>query len=141
MPYTLDVYDSTQPTQTDEGATLGGEVRAIKALAFGSRSVITGNVAADQSSNGLVYKHTEATARDFSLPADTAVSPAFRKGGGFRIYNLAGAGIITIIKNGTVTIEKLGAGSVTSISLAAGGYADCVYVDTDHWVVHGSGLT
>ena len=66
MPYTLDVYDSTQPTQTDEGATLGGEVRAIKALVFGSRSVITGNVAADQSSNGLVYKHTEATARDFS---------------------------------------------------------------------------
>ena len=56
MP-TLDVYDSAQPAQTDEGSTLGGEVRAIKALAFGSRSVITGNVAADQSSNGLVYKN------------------------------------------------------------------------------------
>ncbi len=141
MPYSLDVFDSAQPLDTDEGLVLGGEVRAIKGRAFGAKSVITGNITVDKDSNGLTYKHTEATARNVSLPSAAIASPTFREGGSFKILNLAGAGTISIIKNGTFTLERVGAGAVTSITLAAGGWAECIYVDTDHWAVIGSGLS
>lgn len=144
MPYTLDVNDATQPLQTDPGSSLGGEVRELKRVRHLAVTMAAA-VTLTRVDDGTTYYHEEATTRTFSLPSTAVANPDIVVGSKFKIVNGPGAGAITINKSGTPTILLIDTantdGAMTSISLAANGYAMIELVAADVWSVIGTGLT
>lgn len=144
MPYTLDVNDAAQPLDSDQALVLGGEVRELKRVRHLAVTMAAA-VTLTRVDDGTTYYHAEATARTFSLPSAAVADPDIVVGSKFKIVNGPGAGAITINKSGTPTILLVDStnadGAMTSISLAANGYALIELVAVDVWSVVGTGLT
>lgn len=144
MPYTLDVNDHTQPLDADQALTLGGEMRAVKNLAGGVAESLSAAYTLTKADNGKTYYHSEAPARTISLPSAAMAEPDIRVGSTFHFVNGPGAGILTFAKSGTPTIllsKDSSGGAMTTVALAANGYAQVKLVAADVWQLFGAGLT
>lgn len=92
-------------------------------------------VLADQ---GKHIRHTDATARTMTIPANASV--AYAVGTTITFSNGNAAGVMTISIT-TDTMRLAGAGTTGSRTLAANGIATAVKVATAEWQISGTGLT
>jgi hypothetical protein len=88
---------------------------------------------------GELQRHTEATARAWTIPTNASV--AFPIGTIIPIRNANGAGAITLSGAGGVTLNWAGSTSTASRTLAAGAYASITQEAANVWVLTGAGIT
>lgn len=95
-------------------------------------------VAAD--SGGCIYHPTsDTTARTWTIPSNASV--AYPVGTAITFDNDIGAGVITISINSDTLVWVGEAGGIGSRTLASGGQATAVKVQSTRWRISGSGLT
>jgi hypothetical protein len=87
---------------------------------------------------GKHIRHTDATARTMTIPANASV--AFTIGTSITFSNGNGAGVMTIAIT-TDVMRLAGAGTTGSRTLAANGIATAVKVAAAEWQISGTGLT
>jgi len=86
----------------------------------------------------VTHPATDTAARTWTIPANSSVP--FPVGTIITLDNRAGAGAITLAIN-TDTLELVGAGTVGSRTIAAGGQATLLKVEATVWRVGGVGVT
>lgn len=90
---------------------------------------------------GFIYHNgSDTTARTWTIPANLTVP--FPIGTHVRFINDSGAGVITIAISGGDVLKLMdgGAGGTGSRTLAANSVATAIKVQSDQWVISGTGL-
>ena len=90
------------------------------------------------SGKHILHPSADATARTFTIPANSSV--AYPIGTAITFINQNGAGVVTIAIT-TDTMRLSPAGTTGSRTLAANGSATCIKITSTEWLISGSGLT
>lgn len=120
------------------GSTVDGtNLVGFRNIPQNSQSAAYTAVLADAGKH-ILHPTADATARIFTIPANSAV--AYPIGTALTFVNQNGAGVVTIAIT-TDTMRLAGAGTAGSRTLAANGVATALKVTTTEWVISGAGLT
>lgn len=87
---------------------------------------------------GHLQRHTDATARAWTIPANATV--AFPIGTVLPFRNV-GTGVVTLTRAGGVTLRIAGASTDQNVAVAQWGMGALVKEDTNTWVASGTGLS
>lgn len=92
----------------------------------------------DDAGTTLLHPSTDATARTFTIPANSSV--AFPVGTALTFVNQNAAGSLTIAITSD-TMRLAGSGATGSRTLAANGIATALKISTTEWIINGANLT
>ena len=92
----------------------------------------------DDAGTTLLHPSPDATARIFTIPANSSV--AFPVGTALTFVNQNAAGSLTIAITSD-TMRLAGSGATGSRTLAANGIATALKISTTEWIINGANLT
>lgn len=87
---------------------------------------------------GRTKLHTSATPHAYTIPLNATV--AFPIGTLILLHNI-GAGALTVTRTGGVTLRRAGVATDANASLAQWGLATLIKIDTNTWVISGTGVS
>lgn len=88
--------------------------------------------------SGRMKLHTSGSGHAYTIPTNASV--AFPIGTVILLTNI-GAGVVTITRTSGVTLRRAGVSTDANAALAQWGFASLVKIDTNVWVVSGTGLS
>lgn len=88
--------------------------------------------------SGRMKVHTSGSAHNYTLPANASV--AYPIGTVILISNI-GAGVVTVVRAGGVTLRRAGVATDANVAIAQWGHAALTKLDTNVWVISGTGLS
>ena len=125
-------------TVSTSGISVTGDVVISGAsIPQNSQSTAYTLVAADANKH-ILHPSSDASARTFTIPANSSV--AYAIGTAITFVNQNGAGTVTISIT-TDTMRLAGAGTTGSRTLAANGVATALKIASTEWIISGTGLT
>lgn len=87
---------------------------------------------------GRTKLHTSATGHTYTIPLNATV--AFPVGTLILLYNI-GAGAVTVSRAGGVVLRRAGVATDANATLAQWGFATLMKIDTNSWLISGTGVT
>lgn len=86
-----------------------------------------------------IVKHTSGSAHAYTI--DPITTTAYEVGTQVQVFNVAGAGVVTLTRGLGVGLYKNGSTTSANVAIAAGGFCSLIQVGSNDWVVTGSNLT
>lgn len=127
------LFDGTTGKLLKNGQTIA----TIKQITQNSQSSAYTLVLGDAGKH-ILHPSSDATARIFTIPANSSV--AFPVGTAITFVNQNAAGVITISITAD-TMRLAGAGTTGSRTLSANGIATALKISATEWIISGTGLT